>query len=80
MSGLVAFAVALATATSAQTPDAETARSDAALQQKMEQTIQACIRKKAASPYICRASAYATALSQGYSPERAARLTGFKRK
>ncbi len=53
---------------------------DSALQRKMERTIQKCIRDKAASPYICRASAYATALSQGYSPERAAYLTKFKRR
>ncbi len=77
---LVAFALALATASPAKTPNAKDDHSDAAIQQKMEGIIQACIRERAASPYICRASAYATALSQGYSPERAARLTGFKRK
>ena len=81
MFGILASAFALLAATSqAQAPEARPAESDAALQQKMERIIQSCIQNKTASPYICRASAYATALSEGYSRERAARLTNFKPK
>ena len=69
----------LAGVASAQTGANKLADPDAQLRQEMERVIQKCISDKTASPYICRASAYATALAQGYPADRAARITGYKR-
>lgn len=62
-----------------QSGNTASAQSDAQLRKQIEGVIQKCIRDKTASPFMCRATSYATALSQGYSPERAAYLTRFKR-
>lgn len=83
LSSVFAAAVAMSFAGSAIAEAGQTPKpmSDKELQearQETEKLIQKCIRNKAASPKICRMTAYAAALATGFPPEEAERVTGYR--
>ena len=61
----------------APTPAPESAE-DKETRRLLEAQIQKCVNDKTASPQLCRMTAYATALAAGFSPEQAARFSGYR--
>jgi hypothetical protein len=54
--------------------------SDREFRQQVEAQIQDCAARRVATPEVCRMTAYKAALAAGFSPEAAARLTGYRPK
>ena len=80
---VAAAAVNLASSAIAEPAQAPKPLSDSELREfreKIEGHIQECIRKKTASPEVCRMTAYAAALAAGWPPEEAAQVTGYRPK
>ncbi len=66
------------TAAHAQQKPAPESAEDAETRRLLEAQIQKCVNDKTASPQLCRMTAYATALAAGFSPEQAARFSGYR--